>query len=94
MGGNLACVSPVKAREIKEIAESQVEPNVVIDFNLEHHDEGIDKFNLSVDGDDINSFSLNLEPNQNWPGTHDQDIIRDMLMMSVIDIGFKGWFTN
>ena len=70
--GNLACVSPDKAREIKDIAEAQVEPNVVIDFNREHHDEVIDKFTLPVDEDEINSLSLNLELNLNWPGTHGQ----------------------
>lgn len=85
--GNLGCVSPVEAEGIEDIAEAQVDPNAAMDFNLERREEVLYEFTLPVDADENNSFSFNLEPDLNLLGTHDQDIIRDTLMMSGIDIG-------
>lgn len=85
--GNLGCVSPVDAEGIEDVKEAKVDLNAVLDFNLERREEVIYEFTLPVEADENNSFSLNLEPDLNLLGTHDQDIIRDTLMMSGIDIG-------
>jgi len=85
--GNLGCVSPGEAEGMEDVEEAKVDLNAVLDFNLERREEVIYEFTLPVEADENNSFSLNLNPDLNLLGTHNQDIIRDTMMMSGINIG-------